>query len=154
MIKLSRQRNALIGGLLGGVGGGQLVLELLNAYTNVHLDPREAALVAGGVSTGVLLAGRSLTYVLTNGVRGAWRRIMDGKSGAQPHDVGGAPGGVTITPSAVVALADAVAANVIRQLNAAVAAGPGDTTPAPIPLTADELDEHAAPPGPLPSTQP
>lgn len=155
MLKLSRQKNALIGGLLGGVGGGQLVLEALDAYTNVHLTTRQGALVAGGVSTVVLFAGRGATYLFTNGIRGAWRRIMDGKAGAQPHDVGGAPGAATLP------LADLdvrrIAVEVITQLQPSLErllAGPSDTTPADEPDPGGQLDEHAAPPEPLPSTQP
>lgn len=118
MLKLSQQKNALIGGLLGGVGGGQLVILTLDAYTNVHLDAHEGALVAAGISTVLLWAARPIRYVLQNGVVGGWQRILHGKAGAAPSgpegEPGTAPGAVTLTDTDVsriaAALRDALAA--------------------------------------------
>lgn len=94
--KLSNQRNALIGGALGGVGGGQLVVELAD-LAGIHFSTRQGALVAGAASTLLLFAARPIRYVLANGVRGAWHRILDGKAGAAPHNVDTAPGAATLT---------------------------------------------------------
>lgn len=61
--------NALVGGV-SGIGGGEAVIEILDAL-GVHVSARAGVAIAGAIVTVALFVGRK-------GVKGVWNLIVNG----------------------------------------------------------------------------